>query len=49
MSAPSWSEALVLVVVAAGASVVAVVQHFDPLPVYTAIVGWGAARAGGLG
>ncbi len=39
-----WPEAAVLIVAAAGASVVAVTTAFDPLPVYTAVVAWGASR-----
>jgi hypothetical protein len=38
----SWPEATVLGIVAAGASVVAAVGSFDPLPVYVGIIGWGA-------
>jgi hypothetical protein len=38
----SWPEALVLAVVAAGATVANVVSGFDALPVYTGVLAWGA-------
>jgi hypothetical protein len=37
----SWQEAFVLGLVATGASVVAALGSFDPLPVYVGILGWG--------
>lgn len=42
-----WPEALVLAIVAAGATVIAALRpEFDPLTVYAAVVAWGARGAG---
>jgi hypothetical protein len=38
----SWPEAMVLVAVAAGATVANALHGVDPVPVYTAVVAWGA-------
>jgi hypothetical protein len=39
-----WPEAVVLVAVAAGATVVAAIASFDPAPIYTGVLAWGASR-----
>jgi hypothetical protein len=42
----SWAEAMVLVAVAAGATVANAVSGFDPLAVYVGVLGWGARGVG---
>jgi hypothetical protein len=44
----SWQEVTVLGLVTLGATAAAIVGSFDPLAVYTGVLGWGAARKAGL-
>jgi hypothetical protein len=43
----SWQETTVLAIVTAGATLVAAVAGFDPLPVYVGVLGWGGRAVAG--
>jgi hypothetical protein len=47
MGGLSWQEVTVLSVVSLGATAVAVLGSFDPLPVYVGVLGWGGRSAVG--
>lgn len=39
-----WSEAAVLISVAMGATLASILAGFDPVAVFTGVLGWGASR-----